>query len=178
MTTQNNQNETDRVTSLFLAYSPTEAEVVRNLNLVKIFFEQYYFTEGKDNSFEEAVAQVRDLEDVTQTDQELMADIFKHHLPFFPKESFYQALDSLGQVLYKLPRVLLQIPVRLDYTSLQKISAWIRSSVAANALLNIKVNPLLVAGCGITWNSRHVEYSVDEKITMRKHSLFSLLPKI
>jgi hypothetical protein len=178
MTPQNNTSEINTILTLFLKYSPTEGELVRNLNLVKIFLEQYYFIEGHENSFEKTITRVRDLENVTETDLKLLTDIANHHLPFFTKESFYQALDSLGRTLYRLPRIVLQIPVRLDYSSLQKISQWIRSNVSANTLLHIQINPLLVAGCGISWNSMRSEFSVDEKINMKKDSLFSLLPKI
>jgi len=177
---QNNINasEIDTIVSLILKSARTEAEVGRVLNIIKLFLEQYYFVETGEKTFEENVKRVKDVENVTETDLTLLRQIHQYKSSSFKQESFYKALDDLAKALYSLPRVTLHVPIRLDGVSRERIGAWVQTNISPTVLVSIRVNPLLVAGCGIGWNSQYMEFSMDEKIKNNKDQLFSLLPKL
>lgn len=173
-----NNSNLATILSIILKYSPSEGEVSRNLNMIKLFLEQYYFVEGREKNFAGTLERVKDLENVTENDLKLLTEIFEEHSHYFTRETFYEALDGVAKQIYSLPKLVLQLPVRLDIENLQRIAEWVRTNVGQNVLLTIRVNPLLLVGCGIGWDSRYTEFSLDEKIQAKKAYLFSLLPKL
>lgn len=177
---QNNtiNNEIDTITSLILRYATSEADVARLLNVAKIFLEQYYFVESGEKTFEAGIERTKELENVTETDLKLLQEIHQYQSSSLSQSTFYQALDDLGKALYSLPRVTLHVPVRLDGLSRERIGAWIQANISPRVLVSLRVDPLLVAGCGIGWNSKYLEFSLDQKIQNKKDFLFSLLPKL
>lgn len=180
MTTQNNSNSNEIYTtlSLFLKYNFTESQAVRSLRLLKIFFEQHYFLETMTKTFENSLEKLQQLENVTETDIKFITEAYQHHGSFFTKESFYGLLNDLGNMVYSLPRLVMNVPVRLDYDSTQKIALWLRSNLSDEILISLRVDPLLVAGCSLGWNNHFAEFSFDQRIKAKKQALFSLLPPL
>lgn len=180
MTTQPNTitGEIETIVNIFLKYTYTEAELVRGLNLIKTFLEQYYFTQVHEKSFEHALQQIQDDQNVTEIDIKLITDLYTDCRLFLTQESFYAVLDDVEKVLYSLPQLTLHLPTKLDRSSEDKIGLWVRTNISPRTILSIRINPLLVVGCGIAWNSKLTEFSFDQKAESARQSLFSLLPTL
>jgi hypothetical protein len=169
----------DHIASLanfLLQYAYTEAQIVGYSAMLKRYLEEYYFTEMQEKKFEAIMEKVQQLENVTEIHRKLLMEFNTTYVSLFTQETMYTLLDAVKKHLFSLPRIVLHTPVSLDTESISRIGAWLRSNISPTIIVSTRINPLLVAGLGIGWNTRYTEFSFDEKMRSKKEQLYSLLP--
>lgn len=66
--------------------------------------------------------------------------------------------------LKALPVLRLRLAVDLPRDSVERLCVWVRRQVAPEAILDIEVDPSLIAGAQISWRGKYVDLSKKEEL--------------
>ncbi|MBI2329999.1 hypothetical protein HYU94_01270 [Candidatus Daviesbacteria bacterium] len=90
----------------------------------------------------------------------------------FNKDNVYKIFTELEAQIPKLPILTMYLVFEPDFMSLGQIGATVRKTfVQPTLLLDIKLNPGLIAGIALVWKGIYKDYSVKAKIEQRKEEI-------
>lgn len=68
-------------------------------------------------------------------------------------------LDSLQNQLHSLKVLRLRVAVDLPVASLRRICAWGRQNISPDVVLDMEIDPAIVAGAEISWAGKYIDLS-------------------
>lgn len=96
----------------------------------------------------------------------------------FNKDNVYKIFADLDSQTAKLPVLTLYLTFEPDEVSLSQISAYIKQNFPVSALLlDIKLDPNLIAGTALVWKGVYKDYSLRSKIEGRKGEILQEFKK-
>lgn len=91
----------------------------------------------------------------------------------FNKDNVYQILGDIDTAAKKLPVLTLYIPADLPDEEIDKLGLHIRNLIGKTILIDIKLNPSLLAGCALVWNGIYKDFSIKEAIDQKKEEILA-----
>lgn len=134
----------------------TVSEVGSLLQIIDILGDSLYRTEER--SWEQVVE--------SQVGSEL-AGFFD-----LPPEQRQAYLDRIKNQLLSLKVLRLRVAIDLPVASLRRICAWGRQHISADMVLEIEVDPAIVAGAEISWAGKYVDLSKKAQLDQILNSNF------
>lgn len=90
----------------------------------------------------------------------------------FNSQNTYQLLEELTRETQKITPLVLYLAFEADESTAAQICSFARQTFQKpDLILDIKVNPLLIAGCSLSWKGIYKDYSLKAKIDERKEDL-------
>lgn len=86
----------------------------------------------------------------------------------FNKDNVYEILSNLEKQASNLPLLTMYLTFEPDEVVLSQIGSFCRNKFGPNLLLDIKLNPNLIAGTALAWKGILHDYSLRAKIEERK----------
>ncbi len=87
----------------------------------------------------------------------------------FNKDNVYQIFSDLEKMIAKLPTLTIYLVFEPDDPTLNQIGSYSRRTFASpTLLLDIKIDPRLIAGTALAWKGVYKDYSLRMKIEGKK----------
>lgn len=100
----------------------------------------------------------------------LPADLYQK----FTKENVYQIFSDLDDNIAHLPILTMYLTFEPDEPALTQLGSFTRKQFSLpNLLLDIKLDPNLIAGTALVWKGRYKDYSLRLKIEEKKSEIFT-----
>lgn len=88
---------------------------------------------------------------------------FDHeHLLSDPKNYF----EGLAKSIEELETLSLEVAIEPTAEMMQKIYAWVFQSLGRHVIIDLSVNPVLIAGAKISFNGKFVDFSLEKSLTV------------
>ncbi len=95
----------------------------------------------------------------------------------FTKDNVYQIFTSLEKTILSLPVLTAYLTFEPDNISLSQLGAAARKNFFPNLLLDIKLDPNLIAGTALVWKGVYKDYSLKSKLEARKEEILQEFKK-
>lgn len=95
----------------------------------------------------------------------------------FNKDNFYQVFEALGKQIQQLPILTMYLTFEPDEITSSQIGSFARKTFGPNLLLDIKLNPALIAGCSLVWKGRLRDYSLKARLDEKKKEILENFKK-
>lgn len=86
----------------------------------------------------------------------------------FTKDNVYQIFTEMEKEISKLKTLTMYLTFEPDSAALYEIGAYIRTNFGPGFLLDIKLDPALIAGTALVWKGVYKDYSLRAKLQARK----------
>ncbi|OGE27009.1 hypothetical protein A3H85_01245 [Candidatus Daviesbacteria bacterium RIFCSPLOWO2_02_FULL_40_8] len=93
----------------------------------------------------------------------------------FNQQNIYQMIEALEKQVKSIQPLIIYLPFEIPEGEVVRIGMKIRTDLGKNLLLNFKVDPTLIAGCAIVWNSQLRDYSARARINQNKPQILSII---
>lgn len=110
----------------------------------------------------------KQIEDLSPKDSDWLKNLSQEFLDSFTKDNLSTLITSLNSQIDKMPILTIYLPFEASEEILDQIGLKARSNFGAHFLIDIKYNPLLIAGCALSWKGIYKDYSLHQKITERR----------
>jgi hypothetical protein len=91
----------------------------------------------------------------------------------FNKDNVYQVFKDLEVEVEKIQTMVLYVAVGLPEKETDEIGAFLRKLTGKLLLVDIKVDPSLLAGCAFVWNGIYKDYSLRKKIEENRNEILA-----
>lgn len=95
----------------------------------------------------------------------------------FNKNNVYQVFTDLEGQITRLQTLVMYLPFEPDYPTLNQIGAFARKTFSPNLLLDIKLDPNLIAGTAFSWKGMLRDYSLRAQLAERKQEILQEFKK-
>lgn len=96
----------------------------------------------------------------------------------FNSQNTYQLLEELTRETQKITPLVIYLAFETDEGIAAQICSFARQTFQKpNLILDIKLNPLLIAGCSLSFRGVYKDYSLKAKIEERKQDLITSFKK-
>lgn len=150
----------DRI--LASTYSMTDA--IRRLRSVKQFLINQLFASA-----------ISEFSADTQADTAwlsgLGADFFKN----FNQNNVYQLIEEIDKELKKVQPLVIYLPFEMPAGEVVRVGLYLRKTFGPTFLVDIKIDPNLIAGCALAWNNSYKDYSLRVKISENKLKILEII---
>lgn len=155
----------------FTEHAYSRADFAQRISLVREFFEFIFFTKrdasaSKDGIEQFAVYSKKSLDDIT-----FLRTLPPSFLDVFTQDSLYETLNRLSEDSKQLKTLSLTVPIALSRADVVAIGTWAHQELDPDLLLDVAVDPSVVAGCRLVWNNRLYDFSFDHYLTENKTAL-------
>ena len=82
----------------------------------------------------------------------------------FTKDNVYRIFDELEAQISKLPILTIYLTFEPDEATTYQIGSFARKTFRNTLLLDIKLDPALLAGCALVWNGVYKDFSLRAKL--------------
>jgi len=111
---------------------------------------------------------IKNTENLNLEESKWLENLPKEFLDSFNKDNLSTLMTNLNSQIDKTPILTLYLPFEAQDEVLDQIGQKVRNTFGANFLIDIKYNPSLIAGCGLSWKGIYKDYSLHQKITERR----------
>lgn len=91
----------------------------------------------------------------------------------FNKDNIYELFTNLEQAVAKLPTLTMYLTFEPDDNTLTQIGTFVRKNFGQTLLLDIKLDPKLIAGTALVWRGILKDYSIKARIEVKKTEILT-----
>lgn len=143
------------ILNIILKNTYTVFQFKRRLKLLQSYYQQKFF-------------QAATVEILPAQDTEWFNSLPKSFADSFNKNNLSENLTNLINKINTMPVVTLYLPFEANEETLDQIGIKVRSFFGPTLLLDIKYNPVLIAGCALSWKGIYKDYSLRSRIDEKK----------
>lgn len=88
---------------------------------------------------------------------------------------FHATLNSLTEAMRSLPTVSLFVPILMPESELEKIGKWFRKYVTETMMLDVRVDPSYIGGCGIVYRGYFKDMSLRRLFLEKREEITQLI---
>lgn len=93
----------------------------------------------------------------------------------FTKDNFYGVLKQLEDSLHKFQPLVIYVPFEMPEHEIARLGNYLRQAYGKNFLIEVKIDPSLIAGCALVWGGLYQDYSIRKRISSNKEAIISLM---
>jgi F0F1-type ATP synthase delta subunit len=101
----------------------------------------------------------------------LGTDIYKN----FTRDNVYQIFNEVETEIKKINPVIVYLPFELPDTELTQLGQYFRRDYGKRLLIDVKLDPSLIAGTALVWNGIYRDYSLRKKINDNRQLIIKTL---
>lgn len=145
-------------TILETTYSLTQLK--HRVRLLKSYLEKAIFS-----------AQAKE-ENANQADLNWLNSLPDNFFKNFNKDNIYQIFQILEPQIAKLPVLIIYLAFEADDQVLSQLGPMVRKTQQnPHLLIDVKVDPDILAGCALSWKGMYKDYSLRAKIEEKKSEI-------
>lgn len=95
----------------------------------------------------------------------------------FNKDNVYQIFTEIEKEINKLKILTMYLTFEPDEITLTQLGTYVRNNFGQTFLLDIKLNPSLIAGTALAWKGVYKDYSLRSQLQARKEELLAEFKK-
>lgn len=150
------------ITDLFLKDSFTRTEALRRLRLFRQFLTDKIFASKPKSEL------------ISQEDGPWLESLASDALRLINKDNLNQYLDALEQTIVDIKPLVIFLPFELPLGELHALGSKIRSMLGPKFLIDIKLDPSLIAGCALVWGGVYKDFSIKAKIEGQRSEILDI----
>lgn len=112
----------------------------------------------------------------TATD-EWVTSLDKKVLESITPQNVYSVFDKMEADIKAIEPLVLYLPYELPETEIVQIGTSLRSDYGASFLIEITIDPNLIAGCALSFKGIYKDYSLKQKIADNKQAILETFRK-
>ena len=155
----------DNLLSTIVSNTYTRSDLRRRISLIRNYYEtQLFGTKGIE-------------EDISADDKTWLETVVKN-TSSVTKDTITQVFTDVEEESEKLPFLSVFIPIDLPADEIDRLARSIREDYGKNSLiLDLRIDPLLIAGCALAWGGVYRDYSIRQSIQNRKDEIIASFRK-
>lgn len=143
----------------------TQTQCLKKLRLLKELLLKSLFSaeetnKGEDPEFESWLKQL---------DPKLLKQINQHNI--------YTIFNKLEEQINSIQPLVVYLPITIPQAEIKKLALYLRQSMGKNFLIEIKLDPDLIAGPAFVWKGIYRDYSIRARINLNKETILERLNK-
>lgn len=103
------------------------------------------------------------------------ASLDKNFFRPFTKDNVYKLFEDAEKAIKDIKPLMIYLAVEIPEVEIAKIGQYLRQTYGNNFLMEIKIDPSLIAGTAFVWNGIYKDYSLRQKITDNRQAILSTL---
>ena len=148
------------ILNIILQNTYTQTQLKHRVRTLKAYLEKALFTTD------------RNLKDASQSDLNWLNSLPDTFYKNFNRENIYQIFTKIEPEIEKLPTLTLYLAFEPNEQAISYLGPMVRKIFEDPTLLtSIKVDPSLIAGCGLSFNGMYKDYSLRAKIEEKKEQI-------
>ena len=151
-----------QIQQIILRQTFTKSQYLRRLTYIREYLESCFFK----NYTADFPAFMREIK-ASQHDHEALAVLDKHFFNLFTRDNLYPLINTLTEELKVLPVLTLYLSVLIDDYLVDELGVWFRQNLHPELIMEIHIDPTLLAGSAYVWNNRYhdlsLHYFFDQK---------------
>lgn len=160
----NPQPNTAALLDKILASTYTTNDVYRRLRALKQFLLNQLFASA-----------IQSFSATNETDSAWLSSLGPEFYSQFNQNNIYQVLAGLEEAVKNTQPLVIYLPFEIPEGEVVRVGMKIRQDMGKTLLLNFKVDPSLIAGCAIVWNSQLKDYSARAKIVQNREAILGII---
>lgn len=93
----------------------------------------------------------------------------------FTQDNLYEELQKLWDAADDFPRLTLYVPINLHGESAASVGKWARGNLGERVILDIHIEPSVVAGATFVWQGKSYDYSVRKLLRNKREEIKQLV---
>ncbi len=93
----------------------------------------------------------------------------------FTPQNVYTLMDNAERELNKIPVLNIYLPFEIPQGEIVRVGGKLRTDYGKNFLVDFKIDPNLIAGCALVWNSVYKDYSVRQRIEDNRPAIINII---
>lgn len=89
----------------------------------------------------------------------------------FSQQNLTEMMASIEAEIKKIPSITIYLAFELPHPEVKYLSDWFRQNYHKNYLIEIKLNPNLIAGCALVKNGLYKDYSLSQNIQNSRQAI-------
>lgn len=159
-----------RLTEL-LATTYRRSDIAYRLSLVREYAEYVLFTLQSATLTTTSVDAFCAAKEKEECDGDFLKQLSPGFFADLTTKTLYTELDAVRAECERLPTLSLVVPVGLTPTMAAHIGAWVRHTLAPTGLIEVSVDPSVVAGCRVVWQNQRTDLSYERAVIRRASAL-------
>lgn len=158
----------------FLSTTYTKADFYHRLSLLREFFE-FLFYSKLDTDFQAGFKEFVVKKSLSEEDQKSLASLPTDFYNFFTQKNLYQNLEDLKKEAENLPVLTIYLSASLQEPYVSQLGSWVRSNLSKQALIDLKTDSKVSAGCNLAWKGLFSDYSLRSHLKQRGEVISQIL---
>lgn len=75
----------------------------------------------------------------------------------------------------KIPVVTLSVPMEIPEVEAERVGQFVRRTFGKTVIVDFKVNPAIIGGCGMSWKGVYYDFSLPYYIKKNREKLITLI---
>lgn len=146
----------------------TKSDLDRRLRLLKEYMVKSLFREVKLGKVRPELLNISPDIASDLTWLESIPDTFFHH---FNRQNLHEKLNEIAKMTEELPTIVINLPIESTEREISDIGSKVRTTFKDNYLIDIKIDPSLIAGCSLVWEGVIKDFSLRAKIEEQKEAI-------
>lgn len=152
-----------KILDQILSTTYTTHQLNKRLRLLKSFLSEKVFTNQESNkSF------------FDQADSKWLGSLSSDFFKNFTAANFQDIFKQLEEQTKLITPLIIYIPADLPEEEIAKLSTNLRQNYGQNTIMDIKLDPTLLAGCALVWKGVYKDYSLRAKIAEEKDQVLTV----
>lgn len=143
----------------------TKSDLERRLRLLKEYLVKSLFREVKAGK---VTPELLNIKSDRASDLEWLENLSFGH---FNRQNLHEKLNEIAKMAQDLPTIVINLSVEPTEREISDIGSKVRATFKDNFLINIKIDPSLIAGCSLVWEGVIKDYSLRAKIEEQKQAI-------
>ncbi|MBI4009338.1 F0F1 ATP synthase subunit delta [Candidatus Roizmanbacteria bacterium] len=144
----------DQILPIILNNTYSLTQLKHRLNILKSYFLQTFFGGSKTA--------------LNQQDEYFLKSLPPLFFNKFNKNNVYKLFNDLENQIKKLPTLTIYLTFETDDQTLSQIGEFIRETLNPSLMLDVKLDPSLIAGAALSWKGVYRDYSLRAKLEEKK----------
>lgn len=162
--------DAQKIIAIIVQNTYTKESLIRRLRIFRILLEKRFFRFSQNTDMN-----LKDL-NIDMDDRNAVANWLEKTSYMFDQRNIYTLLKKISKDIEKLPNIIFYIACIIeDPQYLQKISAWVRTNIAPDAFLELKVDPHKVGGLAFVQEGVLKDYSIEYFMKQKRKDILDLI---
>lgn len=158
---------------IILAKTATKNVLQRRMMFIRQLLQQMLFVQPKINpklAIERFIAKTS----LNQPDVDFFRSLGSDFLSF-SKQNAYLLIDQLEDIVEKIPTLTITAPIEIAENEAEKIANFAKRMLSKDLIVDFKVNPAVLGGCGLSWKGVYYDFSLPYYIKNNREKLLKLI---
>ncbi|HQU08242.1 MAG: hypothetical protein B7X04_04080 [Parcubacteria group bacterium 21-54-25] len=160
--------------SMVLATTSVRSVLVYRLGVLHEFLTAVFFSGAADAAGEASIASFVARHNASPDDATFLRSLPASFWHALPRDSFEHELSRMDEDLKAQPLFPLTLAQPLPARLLETIGAWVRQEIGRDLLVDVAIDPSVVAGCRFVWRDHLHDFSFPHLIASQSTALAAM----